>query len=494
MKEKFLTKSKIITIITILLICSFSFTSIISYNTTKNSLTLKTKTEILPLISDNIYSEIQDAIIKPINNSSLMAHDEFLLDWILNGETDQGEVTRYLKRIQDEYGYFSAFLISENSGNYYYSEGILKTISPDDDHDVWYYDFKQMNSKYDLDVDTNQAAGDTMTIFINHRLEDHEGNFLGVTGVGLELTSIRNTLEAYQKRFGPLIYMVDKNGLIQVHPNQDLVLTKNIYDQPGIDKFSAKILSSQSGTYIYEYRNPSGNFVISARYFPDFEWFLIIEQNQTEALRDARKSLTLNFAIGLLVTGIILFLVILTINLFHAKLEARASKDELTGLNNRRKFQELFEQELTLVERYGYPLSILSIDVDHFKLVNDRYGHPTGDEVLKKISHTLKSEIRAIDTISRWGGEEFIILLHKTGPEQAYQIAERLREIITRQKIGVENKSISLTISIGITSTDPETKEMEVLLQQADQAMYEAKQKGRNVSVTFRDKSTPAHS
>ena len=491
MKEKLFTKSKIITIITFLLICSFSFTSIISYNTTKNSLQLNTKTEILPLISDNIYSEVQDSIIKPINNSSLMAHDEFLLDWILTGEEDLEDITRYLRRIRDEYGYFSAFLVSENTGNYYYYDGILKTINPDDEHDDWYYEFEEMNSKYDLDVDTNQAAADTMTIFINHRLEDHDGNFLGVTGIGLELASIRKTLEIYQDRFGPLIYMVDKEGTIQVHPNQNLVLQENINNLPGINELSARILSNETGTYIYEYKNPSGNYVISARYFPDFEWFLIIEQNQAEILKSARKSLILNIVIGLLVTGLVTFLVILTINLFHSKLDALASMDELTGLYNRRKFQEMFEHELTLVQRYGYPLSLLLIDVDHFKSVNDRFGHQIGDKILKTISQSLKREIREIDVIGRWGGEEFVILLHKTESEQAYQIAERLRNSIIRQNIIINKEKIFLTISIGISNAARENNITETMLQQADQAMYEAKQQGRNVTVVFRDASTP---
>ena len=213
LKQVFYNRKTILGIVSFLLLFTFTFTSLISYRITQDAITTNLKTETLPLISDNIFSEIQQDLISPIENSSLMANDEFLIDWVHSGEKNTDEITRYLKRIINEYGYFSSFFISENTKNYYYYNGILKQISANDEHDIWYYDFQAGGKKYDLDVDTDQASHDTVTIFINHRLEDQNRNFLGVTGIGLEMESIGETLEHYRERYHHEVYMIDSTGL-----------------------------------------------------------------------------------------------------------------------------------------------------------------------------------------------------------------------------------------------------------------------------------------
>ena len=285
MKDTFFTKKRLITILTIVLLFTFTFTSLISYNVTKESITANTKTKTLPLISDNIFSEIQQELISPINNSSLMANDEFLIEWVVSGEKDQDEIVRYLKRIIEKYGYFSSFFVSEQTKNYYYYGGVLKQISEQDDHDVWYYKFRDSNKEYALDVDTDEATQGTITIFINHRLEDADGNFLGVTGIGLEMISISDTLASYRDRYDHMVYMINSNGLIQVHADQELVEKVNIRNMEGIGSQAEKILSSKSGTNIFEFKAGKRDIVISSRYFPDFDWFLIVEQDEIERIR-----------------------------------------------------------------------------------------------------------------------------------------------------------------------------------------------------------------
>ena len=247
MKDTFFTKKRLITILTIVLLFTFTFTSLISYNVTKESITANTKTKTLPLISDNIFSEIQQELISPINNSSLMANDEFLIEWVVSGEKDPDEIVRYLKRIIEKYGYFSSFFVSEQTKNYYYYGGVLKQISEQDDHDVWYYKFRDSNKEYALDVDTDEATQGTITIFINHRLEDGDGNFLGVTGIGLEMVSISDTLASYRDRYGHMVYMIDSNGLIQVHADQELVEKANIRNMEGIGSQAEKIYPIKAG-------------------------------------------------------------------------------------------------------------------------------------------------------------------------------------------------------------------------------------------------------
>lgn len=480
MKRTLLSRSRLIVILTVVLILAFTFTSVLSYNVTRDSITTSDRTRVLPLISDNIFSEIQQDLIRPINVSSLMAHDEFLIEWINAGEEDLGEVERYLRRIKEEYGYFSSFFISAQTQNYYYYNGILKQISRQDAHDDWYFAFVEKNTDYDLDVDTDEATDGTFTIFINHRLEDQNGTFLGVTGVGLRVDSIGRTLAEYQRKYGSLIYMVDSTGMVQVHPDESLVLSANLQGLDGMAELSEEILTNKAGTNIYEINNGQRQIVLSTRYFPEFDWFLIVARDQTNALKSARRSLLGNFAIGLAVTTLVITLVVLSINLFHDRLNSLAIHDDLTGLHNRRKFQELFQREISMAKRYEQPLSLLLLDVDSFKSVNDQYGHAAGDRYLQALAETLKNEVREIDVVARWGGEEFVVLLPKAGAEQAWLVAERLRKTAGQIQIGTPKGMLTRTVSIGIASMHDSPADMDSMIQQADRAMYRAKVAGRN--------------
>ena len=176
----FIEKSKIsLSILSIIIVIAFLASNLFSYYTTKKTLISEIRGSSLPLLSENIYSEIQRSLSLPINVSSTMAHDSFLINWINNGEKNPGEIRQYLNKIKSKYGFFSSFFISANSETYYYYDGILKEISERDPHDIWYYDFVNNGKEIDLDVDTDEASSGILTIFINTRVEDFKGNFIG---------------------------------------------------------------------------------------------------------------------------------------------------------------------------------------------------------------------------------------------------------------------------------------------------------------------------
>jgi diguanylate cyclase (GGDEF)-like protein len=485
LKSFLFNKYRLIGILTVVLVFSFTFTSLVSYNVTRTSIDSDAKTKILPLISDNIYSEIQKELLQPIYNSSIMANDEFLVEWVLAGEQDTEEIVRYLQRIKERYGYFSAFYISARTNNYYYYEGILKQIRPEDEHDIWYYNFVRSGRHYDLDVDNDEATSGTLTIFINHRLEDNQGNFLGVTGVGLKMSEVGETLESYRKRFGHLIYLIDSEGLIQIHPDQDLVENTNIRELEGLQDIGDNILRNDDVTHYYEFRTKNGEQTLSARYLPDLDWYLIVEQDQTQALEAARLGLFGNIGIGVVVTILVIGLVVIVVNLYISKLEETANRDELTGLYNRRKMDEILSREIAFSKRYGEPLSLMMMDIDYFKSVNDSYGHHAGDHYLVEFAKVLREEVRLVDYVGRWGGEEFIILLPKTNVEQAKGLAERLRYAVEVMQIESGRGLISRTVSIGIASAQSGKMDVDEIIRHADEAMYRAKQQSGNCVVVW---------
>jgi diguanylate cyclase (GGDEF)-like protein len=171
----------------------------------------------------------------------------------------------------------------------------------------------------------------------------------------------------------------------------------------------------------------------------------------------------------------------------HASdLEMIAAIDWLTGIYNRRHFETVAHAELARSQRYIRPLSVLMIDIDRFKAVNDRFGHAVGDRVLQVVADVCRAAKRDTDVVARLGGEEFTILLPETTDSAAAQFAERLRYQVRDCSFTVEGQKLPITISIGIAGATLETSGIEELMRLADQALYEAKHSGRDRVVVSR--------
>lgn len=167
--------------------------------------------------------------------------------------------------------------------------------------------------------------------------------------------------------------------------------------------------------------------------------------------------------------------------LLEEELRRQAHVDYLTGVYNRRHFMERAEHELHRAHRYGGPLSMLMLDVDHFKLINDRYGHKVGDIVLKAVADLCHATFRDVDILGRLGGEEFAVLLPETDQHFAIEAAERLRETITNARIPLAGGlPVTFSVSIGVSSLSAPDDNIDVLLSLADKALYAAKESGRN--------------
>jgi len=168
------------------------------------------------------------------------------------------------------------------------------------------------------------------------------------------------------------------------------------------------------------------------------------------------------------------------------QMEALAMHDGLTGLLNRRAIEEYAEAEFNMADRKARPLSVVLIDIDHFKSVNDRFGHKFGDHALQQVAKILTEELRTYDRIGRWGGEEFILMLPDTQLKDAVTVAERVRIRTAETLISLENgETFSIHISLGTACTTGQFQSLAKLIDAADQALYQAKQSGRDRVCVF---------
>jgi two-component system cell cycle response regulator len=169
----------------------------------------------------------------------------------------------------------------------------------------------------------------------------------------------------------------------------------------------------------------------------------------------------------------------------YKKMETMATTDGLTGLANHRTFQSRFEDLLQRAQRHNHKVALLLCDVDHFKKVNDNYGHPIGDEVLRRVAKVLQEVPRKIDIPARYGGEEFAVLLDNVDVAQAKAVAERIRIEISKVVVETEKGPLSVTESVGVAAFPDDGRDRAVLIERADLALYHAKHTGRNRVVTW---------
>ncbi|WP_373387639.1 diguanylate cyclase domain-containing protein [Pseudomonas alcaligenes] len=471
----------LLSLLSILLLGGFLATSLVSYFASRDSIRHNIVNTELPLTSDNIYSEIQKDLIRPTQIASMMSRDTFLRDWALAGEQNAEPMTRYLREIQDHYGTFTSFFISEKTRTYYQAKGVLKQVREDEPRDAWYFRVRGMAEPYEISVDPDMANADRLTFFINFKVFDYQERFIGVAGVGLTVDAVVKLVDDYQRRYDRSIFFTDRQG--------NLVLTgaeggpmgarrgQSLEQIPGLEPLRAKLPQPRSGNFSYQ-EHGRGHF-LNVRYIPELDWYLFVDKHEEGALAGIRHTLYLNLLICALISALVLFLVYLATRRYQQRIAALATTDMLTGLPNRRGFDLLAGQALQEAQRELSPLSALLIDLDHFKQLNDTHGHLAGDQVLRGFAHSLQGNLRQSDIICRWGGEEFILLLKGTGSSTARQLAEKIRQQTAEQLFQFNGVNLRITTSIGLTELQGEDS-LDRLIARADRALYRAKQSGRN--------------
>lgn len=472
---RIIDRRNLILLLGLLLSAGFFATTLFGYFVSKEAIRSAIIGQDLPLTSSNIYSEIQKDLVRPVLISSTMAHDTFLRDWVLRGENEVDELARYLAEVRVRHKAFASFFVSEKSGIYYTADGVLKHVAENEPRDDWYYRVRAMRDDYEINVDPDLANRDALTIFINYRVFDFADNYIGATGIGLTVDSVRRLIRDYQTRFKRTIYFTDGSGRVVIHGGDGAA--PELRNRPGLAAQLERILQERTG--FYQFVDNGDNHILNVNYLPELKWYLFVEQNEDVALAGVRRTLYINLAISLAVTLVVTFLCYLTLGHYQSRIEAMASTDKLTGLLNRHAFGILIDKLLAANRRNPQALTFLLADIDHFKEINDRHGHRTGDEVLAAVAGLLRSTLRQADFAVRWGGEEFLLVLPGCSGEEGRLIAEKLRQAIEQSQPVAADPTIRTTLSFGVSEyVAGETPEQAI--GRADEALYAIKQTGRN--------------
>ncbi len=400
-----------ISLFCIIILIGFIAVGITSY-TTYSQVIKDDIVNISKLTATNIYSDIRNELTKPIFVSLTMANDNFLKNW-LKGETEspnyeshQEELEKYLLGIKAKYNYNSVFLVSETSKKYYHYNGINKVISETDDHDQWYYSFLDSGLLYDLDVDTDEANKNRMTVFINCRIIDDNGKLLGVTGVGLEINHVQDLLEKFEDEFQLEGVLFNQEGVIQVYSNSVDIENGNIFDNEALSKSNDDIIANINSLEIIQSQTKLFDGYYITRYIEDLNWYLLVKKD-TSIMKESFRSELLKLIIVCFIIASGVLIIVNAIIKRNGNMMLRMSKtDLLTNLISRRGFNENIGKVIGDIST-DKSLYVFVFDIDNFKNVNDIHGHLVGDNVLREVSRLALDIFAEKGAISRWGGDEF---------------------------------------------------------------------------------------
>lgn len=306
---------------------------------------------------------------------------------------------KYLEAIKNKYNMFSSFLVSDKTKKYYTQNGLIEEIKEDNKNNKWYFEFKNSPHRHEINLDFNQKLSNHMIMFINYKIFDNNFHFLGATGVAIKISYINDLLKSFRTKHKFIVTFFDNNGNI-VLSEKDSRINKNINDIKELKQYKDLIISKKSN--LIEYKQNRQNYIVTTKYIPEINLYLSVEANLNDFIKDVQKVFYINFAISILITIIIGFLIYFIIKNYSSKLEYLSNNDVLTKIPNRRDFEEKLSHKMLLQKRKEGSISLIFLDIDNFKSINDTLGHKKGDKVLQEIGNILKHNTRKTDFIARW--------------------------------------------------------------------------------------------
>jgi diguanylate cyclase (GGDEF)-like protein len=462
----------------IILALGFGGVALFTYANALAAARRQTVESTLPLTLDALSADLQQDFVQPILFASAMGANTLLVDWVQQGERPEAAVQRYLSRVQAQHGATTAFFVSDVSRRYYHPTGVLKTVSPGSPQDAWFFRLRSSAYPYEVNLDRDTADLNRTTVFVNYKLLDGRGRFLGAVGLGRSTSQLTRRIQLAERTNGIQVMFLDRTGKI-LFSNQpsERQSQQHLERAIGLRRLRDSIRQQPRGAF--HYRQGNELIYVHTKRIPELNWILIVSQPLRVPSGPLWTSLLQISLIALLTLMLALLLVFQLTGRHHHKLARLAHTDPLSGALNRSSFAARFRQLQLEAGATDRPLALILLDVDHFKAINDGFGHLTGDTMIRRVAEVIRQNQGPDDVLFRWGGEEFVLLLPDRTAEQACRLARTLSPALRAAPLLVAGVTLAPTLSAGVTHVAAE-ETADTVLARADAALYAAKRAGRN--------------
>ena len=453
-----------------ILIISFGFSTVVSLKS-MDILVKENNRDNSVIYANEISNAVIDVFSEAVAVSQSMTNI-FIRD-LLKNQTNltveqQSEILRkFLSDIVYKFGYSTAFLTDAKTMAYFSEHGYSKTVDPSNPDDDWYLPFKESGKLYELNVDNDQANNNRLTIYINMRILDNTGDFLGVCGVGVPMKQVMNLLQTLEAQSNISIKLASADGVVKVARSGQLVLQRTESElRTMLQKYD------YSQPYYYEPKKEDGYTVV--KYIPECEWFAVIDYEGGRSFASSTM-LFKNLMICLIIMLAVLIIINFILNIFTKHTERfaeEALEDPLTGLKNRRSYA--LELEKLNRRQDLSDISVATMDINGLKVTNDSFGHNAGDDLLKGAATAMKAYFGKNGwKLYRTGGDEFVALTTKPVGDKNDIVAEFKMQLKQFHHELIKE----LSVSIGVAKAcENKVTSVEELTKIADKKMYADKE------------------
>jgi diguanylate cyclase (GGDEF)-like protein len=343
---------------------------------------------------------------------------------------------------------YTTFLVDVKSNTYYKPYGEQFQLSKEHSYDKWFYQFLEAGK--DESISLNFNVNRELTLYFNTAIYDDNHTLIGITGMGLRFPYIDRLFKHFRDQYDITITFYNDNAKLIMSGLVNGIMPGKLYQQQYVESMI------QDHHFESEFTKDGVNYFLRMRYIPELDSYIVVESKIDDFINGIKRTFYINIFIAIVISVFILTMVISLVRKNQDQLEYFANKDPLTQLSNRRHFTHRIQDCFELSKRNDMALSLLFLDLDDFKEINDSLGHEVGDDVLKRVATLLVNNIRKTDFVGRWGGEEFVILFTNTEIKNAEKLAQKLCRILQqdRQLMTLLNKP--QTGSFGLTQVFPE--------------------------------------
>ncbi|MEM8683377.1 MAG: sensor domain-containing diguanylate cyclase [Pseudomonadota bacterium] len=425
-----------------------------------------------------VYTLVQDELLRPLHIAETFASTIDFTAKIDSPDVDEAALLRHLRDMEENLG-LTFFVASERARKQYFSDG--RTMDLIEGQVAWYFEAKE--SGQDFMADLGQV-GD-VHLYFDVKVYGDDREFLGYVGVGKHIQQFVDTFEQYKALYGyDFLFVNDRNEIILSSLPELVVTDAYIPTLESLAWFEHGDAAAEShDSEIIQVDN--ADLLISEFAIEELGWRLLLLSPLEARQAQTTQSFVVDALTAVLSVLLLAMIVSYLLRLYKRNVEEQLEVDVLTGLPNRTYIQRYYEK----LQRDNATLCAIIIDLDHFKAINDTYGHEAGDRVLLAAATVFKNQLRDNDTVGRWGGEEFVMLLPATSIDTGVSIAERARHSLESLNIELRDTSVSVTASFGVAFGPARNELLADLLARADEVLYEAKENGRNQVRLYQEAS-----